>query len=334
MTKNKLRMQTIAAACSLALASLTSMSVAHASGSSQDSMQGSSGSGSSMQSGGMGSSGSGSTQSGMGSSSADTSQSGGTGSSGSGSSGMQSGGMGSAGYGSPQSGTGTSSADTSQSGGAASSGAAQSASGAAGGTAASSEVRDTMQQVKNATEIVKQMESDPQVKKLMQQAKGIFLVPQYGRAGLGIGGRGGEGVLLVNNNGKWSNPVFYNIGGVSIGAQAGAEIGQMAMLLMNQKAVQNFMQENNFSLTASAGLTIVNYTAKAQASAARGDVIVWSDTEGAFANATVGVVDINYDEDENAAFYKKQQVSAKDITGGKVQSAEAKSLTKELSSGR
>lgn len=193
---------------------------------------------------------------------------------------------------------------------------------------------DSMQQVNNAQKVVKQMESDPQVRKLLQQAKGVFIVPQYGRGGLGIAARGGEGVMLANQQGKWSSPVFYNLGGVSIGAQAGAEVGSIAMLLMNQKAVDSFMQENRFSLNADAGLTIVNYTAKAGASAGKGDVIVWSDTKGAFANAAVGITDIHYDDDENRRFYKQQNVAARDIIEGKVQSAAATSLTQELSSGK
>lgn len=213
-----------------------------------------------------------------------------------------------------------------------------SASGSSGNASAarsgqSDEIRDAQKQVDNATQVVKQMESDPQAKDLLQQAKGVFIVPKYGRAGLVVGGRGGAGVLLANNGGTWSNPAFYNLGGVSVGAQAGVEVGSIALMLMNQKALDSFMQDNKFSVNADAGLTIVNYTAKANAQAGRGDVIVWSDTRGAFADATIGVTDINFDKDKNAAFYKNT-VAARDIIGGKVKSAQASTLTKELSSGR
>lgn len=225
-------------------------------------------------------------------------------------------------------GSGTSSSSTE------SSGASNSNSGDTSGTSGNANAPgDTVEQIRNATKVVKQMESDPQAQKLLQQAKGVFIVPQYGRGGLGIGARGGEGVFLANNGGKWSNPVFYNIGGVSLGIQAGAEVGAIAMMLMNDKAVRNFTQENNFSLTADAGLTIVNYTAKMRAAAGKGDVIVWSDTAGAFANATIGITDVNYDDDENAAFYKSK-IAAKDIVAGRVKSKEAAALTQELSSGQ
>ena len=196
------------------------------------------------------------------------------------------------------------------------------------------EASDTMQQINNAAQVVQKMTSDPELKKLMQQAKGIFIAPQYVRGGLGVGMRAGEGVLMANNKGQWKGPVFYNYGGISIGAQAGAETGAIAMLLMNEKALNNFMQENNFTLNAGAGLTILNYTAKAQVDASKGDIITWSDTGGAFANATVGITDVHFDDDENQAFYNKKKVAAKEIIGGKVKGKEAKTLTQALPGGK
>ena len=191
-------------------------------------------------------------------------------------------------------------------------------------------MRDANEQVTNAADVVKRMQADPGIRSMMSEAKGLFIVPQYARGGLGVAARGGEGVLMANNGGKWSSPVFYNYGGVSIGAQAGVETGSMAMLLMNDKAMNNFMQDNKFSLTADAGLTIVNYTAKAKAQAGRGDVVVWMDTEGAFADASVGVTDISFDEEDNKAWYK-QDIAASDIISGKVTSGSSNPLEKQLS---
>jgi len=179
------------------------------------------------------------------------------------------------------------------------------------------EAKDAKQHVADATKVVNQMERDKELSKALQQAQGVFIVPTYGRAALGVGARGGEGVLLVKHNGKWSDPAFYNIGGVSLGLQAGAEGGAIAMILNNEKAVNTFMQNNNWSLNADAGLTMVNWSKKAQASAGKGDVIVWSNTKGLMGDLAVSVTDINFDEDEAASFYGKQ-VALKDIIDGKV----------------
>lgn len=181
------------------------------------------------------------------------------------------------------------------------------------------DAKDAAQQLNKAATVVKQMNRNASVKSMLQQAQGVFIIPDYGRAALGVGGRGGEGVLMVKQqNGQWaSSPAFYNIGGVSLGLQAGVEAGELAFILNNQKAVDSFKQQNNWSLNADAGLTIVNWSPKAQGSAGKGDVVVWANTKGLFGDAAVSVTDINYDEKEVNAFYGKQ-VSIQDIFNGNV----------------
>lgn len=192
---------------------------------------------------------------------------------------------------------------------------------------------DTVQQVNEAKAVVEKMKSDPEVKNLLQKARGVFILPTYGRGAWGLGVRGGEGVMLTQSDNKWSNPVFYNMGGISIGFQGGAEAGSLAMLLMSDKAVSRFMNENNFSLNAGAGLTIVNYTGKAPADLGNGDIVVWADTKGAFANASIGVSDIHFDESDTKAFYKRT-ATAKEIYSGSVTSSQAEALKQALPAGK
>lgn len=172
------------------------------------------------------------------------------------------------------------------------------------------EMESIAEQLQQSRDVAEKMAADPKVSSLMKKAKGIFFIPKYGQGALIVGAKGGQGVMVANNNGTWSNPAFYNMGGISFGAQAGVEMGEIAMLLMSDKAVNSFKQDNKFSLNATAGLTIVNYTAKAQEDIGRGDVVVWSDTKGAFADLAVGVTDINFDDDENRAFYGKDVTAA------------------------
>ena len=210
---------------------------------------------------------------------------------------------------------------------------APSATGKATSTNQSYTASDTAQQVNEAKAVVEKMKSDPEVKKLLQQAKGVFIVPTYGRGGWGIGVRGGEGGMLTQSDHKWSNPVFYNLGGISIGFQGGIEAGSLAMLLMTDKAVNQFMADNNFSINGGIGLTVLNYTGKAQVDVGKGDVIVWADTKGAFANATVGMTDIHRDESDTQAFYKRT-ASTKEILNGAVTSPQADALKQALPTAR
>lgn len=186
------------------------------------------------------------------------------------------------------------------------------------------------QHVKDAVSAVKRMESDPTMQRVMQEAKGIYILPTYGRAALGIGGQGGTGVLLVRRGTEWSDPAFYNIGGISIGAQAGAEAGSIAFVLNNDKAVQRFTHKNNFSLSADAGITVVNWTKIAQGSTGEGDVVAWSGTKGLFGDvATIGVNDIRFNERMTSAYYGKT-ASAMDVIDGKVKNPASDELKQAL----
>ena len=189
--------------------------------------------------------------------------------------------------------------------------------------------QNAVEHVNKALEVVRKMEGDPNVKSLLKSAKGVFVVPDYGRAALVVGGQGGAGVLLVHRDDKWAGPAFYNMGGMSVGAQAGISAGQIAMILMDDKALASFGTHNKFSLNADAGLTIVNYSARAHGAAGRGDVVMWSDTEGAFANLSVSVTDVNYDENETRAYYDRT-VDPKSVVAGEVVSQKADKLLKAL----
>jgi lipid-binding SYLF domain-containing protein len=167
----------------------------------------------------------------------------------------------------------------------------------------SGETRNAAETVQEATQVVQKLKSDGGTKDLLQQAKAVFIVPDYGRAALGVGGAAGQGVLVANNDGRWSSPAFYNIGAINIGLQAGAEAGSIAFLVMSDDAMQNFEEENNFSLDADAGLTIVDYSKRAQANLGKGaDVVVWSDTKGLLGELAISVADIMWDNEANQAF--------------------------------
>ncbi|MBI1181473.1 MAG: hypothetical protein GC201_13030 [Alphaproteobacteria bacterium] len=188
---------------------------------------------------------------------------------------------------------------------------------------------DAVDTLTDAGKVLAKMQADPNMQGFLSRAHGLFIVPHYARGGLVAGGSGGEGVMVMRGTKGWSNPLFYNVGGISVGAQAGFEAGAVAFLLMNDKSTASFAQQNNFSLDADAGLTIVDYSAAGQASAGKGDVVVWSDTKGAFAGAMVGVSDINWDDDENAAYYGSK-VTAAAVIKGEVRSAANNPLATQL----
>lgn len=186
--------------------------------------------------------------------------------------------------------------------------------------------------ISDAVGVVHTMSNETGMPALLGRARGVFIVPTYGRAALGVGGAGGAGVLMARRaDGAWGNPAFFDIGGLSIGLQAGAEGGPLAFVLLNQKALDSFRNRNNFSLSADAGLTVVNFARMAQGSTA-GDVVVWSGNKGLFGNAaTVGVNDVRYNQRLTEAYYGKPMTALQAIDSTET-NAQADALRKVLGS--
>jgi SH3 domain-containing YSC84-like protein 1 len=106
--------------------------------------------------------------------------------------------------------------------------------------------------------------------------------------------------------------------------------GPIVFLLMKQNAVGSFRTSNNLALSADTGLSIVTYSAEAQASWGKGDVFMWSDNPGRYAGANVSVFDIACDTGNNHNYYGDDPTVAKILSGSAKNVAEAKDFLQGL----
>jgi SH3 domain-containing YSC84-like protein 1 len=190
--------------------------------------------------------------------------------------------------------------------------------------------RDAQERVNAAINVVETMKQDPDLARLLRESRGVFIIPRYGKAGLIVGGQAGAGVVLSRREGKWSDPAFFDVGGASIGAQAGGEKGAVAMLLMTDRALDKFeSSKGKWSLDASAGLTIVRYSRGENAEAGRGDVMVWSEAKGLYGGLTAGATDVTPSNRLDHAYYE-QRVDAHEILTGNISNPAADPLREAL----
>jgi lipid-binding SYLF domain-containing protein len=186
------------------------------------------------------------------------------------------------------------------------------------------------QLVNDATQTVQKIKANSHFDDMLKHAKGVFIMPSLVKGAFIVGGEGAQAVLLKHDsNGTWSDPAFLTIGSISLGAQAGGKAGPAAMILMTDKAVNDFTQANNFSLNANAGLTIINYSVAGQAPVGKGDIVVWSEQSGAFAGADLSGADLTPNTSEDHAYYGKQ-VTTKQILDGSVVNPQAAKLKTQL----
>jgi len=198
--------------------------------------------------------------------------------------------------------------------------------------ASDKQAEGAMEDVQEAARVIQKMKKDAGISALLRDAKGVLVVPDYAAAALIAGGSGGQGVLVEHRGGQWSDPVFYNIGGASIGLQAGVSVGSIAMLLMSDQAVNSFKGDNNIELNAQAGLTIGSWSNRAEGEVGAGtDVIVWTDTEGGLGELSLGFTDVSWDKETNQKYYG-EMATAQAILDGDLNNPHAKPLQQELDS--
>jgi SH3 domain-containing YSC84-like protein 1 len=196
--------------------------------------------------------------------------------------------------------------------------------------AQSAAAADAQRHVDQAVQAVERMMQDPRVGSVLDRAKGVLIVPSYTEGAFIIGGSGGIGVLLAHRRAAWTDPAFYSVGGVSLGLQAGGASGPVAMLLMSDKAVEQFQNNlSTWSLGGRAGLTVASFSAQRRHPTGALDVIVWSGIKGLFGGLSFSATDITPDETMNHAYYRSP-VAPLQILVGAVSNPSAQPLRNAL----
>ncbi|HEX6727582.1 MAG TPA: lipid-binding SYLF domain-containing protein [Nitrospira sp.] len=142
------------------------------------------------------------------------------------------------------------------------------------------------------------------IKQLGEDAKGLFIVPQFMRGAFMFGGAGGSGVLIVRDErtGKWSDPVFYNTGSPSFGLQVGADVSEIVMVVRTQKGLEGFYT-NDFKLGANVGVAVGPVGAGTSAKGIAADIVAYAKKKGAFAGIALDGSMVTVSNDNNKAYY-------------------------------
>jgi lipid-binding SYLF domain-containing protein len=175
--------------------------------------------------------------------------------------------------------------------------------------------------LQEATNVLKKFTSMPERQippEVLRRAKG-FAVFRIVDVALLASGKGGNGVVVTRTGNGWSGPAFVTLGGAGIGAQIGAKVKDLVLVLNSQKAVDSFTHGDvklGANLSTSAGPA--NASAEAQTMFNTIDIFSYAAGEGVFAGASLQGSVIAPNGDENQNFYGKK-VSPDDILSGKVQ---------------
>jgi SH3 domain-containing YSC84-like protein 1 len=114
------------------------------------------------------------------------------------------------------------------------------------GAPAQAQISEQEQLVARSRLVLDAFLSDPQFERVrvyVQNAYAVLIMPQMLKAGFLIGANYGNGVLLVRDpqSGAWGQPVFYGMGGGSIGFQIGLQSSDMIFTIMNEEAIDKLL---------------------------------------------------------------------------------------------
>ncbi len=146
----------------------------------------------------------------------------------------------------------------------------------------------------------------PDLRQTLAEAKGVLIVPRLIKAGLLIGGEGGSGVLLARgDDGKWSYPAFYTMGGGSFGLQIGAQWSQVMYVIMNKGGLAAII-DDQVTLGGDLSATFGGSGKAIQAATTTNldaDIYAYSLAEGAYVGASLEGALIRRRDDWNYYYY-------------------------------
>ncbi|MEY2483658.1 MAG: YSC84-like protein 1 [Verrucomicrobiota bacterium] len=154
---------------------------------------------------------------------------------------------------------------------------------------------------------------------VMRNARGLAILTVV-KVGLGLSGKGGQGVVVARTGHGWSGPSFVGTGGAGWGPQIGAEITEFVFILNTNAAVRAFSKDGNVTLGADASAAAGPVGRDAQAAITpTAAVYTYSRSKGLFAGASLEGAVIATQKTGNARYYGRP-VSARAILSGSVSS--------------
>jgi lipid-binding SYLF domain-containing protein len=172
---------------------------------------------------------------------------------------------------------------------------------------------------------IQQMPDQSVPEDLMENAAAIAVFPNTISAGLGIGGKYGQGIIMVRKKrGKWSPPAIFTIAGGSIGFQIGGQASDIVLLIMTERSVEAILK-GKFKLGADAAVSAgpVGRDAQAATDAHLGGILSYSRSRGLFAGIKLEGDVITEHWDGNEELYGKKLSAEEILVEGKAKMPES-----------
>lgn len=154
---------------------------------------------------------------------------------------------------------------------------------------------------------------------ILAHAECVGIIPTMMKAGFGIGGEYGQGVVTCRTSRGWTAPAFYRLGGGTFGLQIGGEAVDVVMLFMNDRGVQSLLAHKvKLGADASASAGPVGRTAAADTNIAlHSEILTYSRSRGIFAGLSLKGSWFEQNAGDTRTFYGRD-INFRNILNGSV----------------
>ena len=169
---------------------------------------------------------------------------------------------------------------------------------------------DASRHAKKATQVFNEImrAKDKSIPKdLLEDAEAVAVFPGVVKAAFIVGGRKGQGVISRRTAKGWTAPVFYNMGGGSVGFQAGGAKTDYILLIMNKDGL-NGLLEDKFEIGGESSIAagpVGRTLAASTTPTLDAGILSYSRSKGAFIGVSLKGIAITPDNHLNRAYYGK-----------------------------
>ncbi len=161
-------------------------------------------------------------------------------------------------------------------------------------------------------------------KGLLDKAECVIVFPSVKKGGFIVAVRVGKGAASCRTgekmDGPWSAPAMMELGGGSVGLQAGGQATDFVLLIMNPNGAKKLLS-SKFTLGADASVSAgpKGRTAEAATDAQMGaEILTYSRSKGVFAGVSLEGAPLSQDGNANEKIYGKRIEAKEILLGGTV----------------
>jgi SH3 domain-containing YSC84-like protein 1 len=149
---------------------------------------------------------------------------------------------------------------------------------------------------------------------ILRNSQGIAIIPNVIQAAFFLGGRRGQGVMMVRNQAEaWSNPVIVTLTSGSLGLQFGAKSSDIILAFQDNQSIRK-VYTSDFKIGGSVSGTAGPVGADAvYPTDSTGNIYTYAKSEGLFGGVALSGMKLAYDNEKTANLYGQRTLTARQV---------------------